>query len=189
MKHKAFLLLIFIVFSCNDIKEETKIEISRDVKLSKQIVDNDLNTSYKVPIDWKEMPVANSEKIVGRLNINGESQLIVYIPHTFFYDMEKKSLLRVGEIKFKNISKALSINTYIELFKVYNHNTEIKKLSLDSGVEVTGFKVTKNNLLTFKYLFMNNANKIIEFDYSIRSNKLSEEYPKIKASIKSFELK
>ncbi len=113
-----FLALIILISSCEDKKEVSKKSITVVSELSKIIIDENLGISYQVPLNWNEMPASLSEKMVGRVTKKGEDEFIIYTPKIFYYNKDNSSLLRIGEIKFKNnlSSDSLSVDTYSVLF-------------------------------------------------------------------------
>ncbi len=188
MKYKLFVVILFITFSCSEIREETKIEVLKKTQLSGQIIDNDLNISYQVPLNWEKMPTSLSDKMVGRVKKNGADEFIVYTPKTFFYNKKNSSLLRIGKIKLKKerSSNPLTIETYENIFKKYNRDLEIKTTNItNSNISIKKIKITKNNLISFKYLFRNNKNEILQFDFSIKEKDLEKFRKSIKASVAS----
>ena len=65
----SLLFLIITVISCEE-KEAIKNEspVIESLLNDKLIVDEDLNVSYQIPLNWNEMPASLSEKFVARLN-------------------------------------------------------------------------------------------------------------------------
>lgn len=188
-RYISFLLLLSIVISCSE-EKKNKQKTTQTIKiaLSEIISDNYLSISYQVPQNWDEMPASLSEKMVGRVRKQGVDEFIIYTPKSFYYNSTNSSLLRIGEIKFKNnlSSDSLSIETYVKLFQKYNRDLEIETTNItNNNITIKQIKIIKNNLVSFKYLFRNNENKIIQLDFSIKKEKLLKLKPHIDASVNS----
>jgi len=100
------LLLLSILFiSCNE-EDKIKTELPQLVNAlnDKIVVDEDLNISYQIPLNWNVMPASLSEKFVARLNGKDKNNLIVYSPKSFFFNENSSSLLRVGSVSLKDKS-------------------------------------------------------------------------------------
>jgi len=186
------LIIVFTFLSCE--KEEKKeVEIFSSIQLlnDKIIVDEDLSCSYQVPMNWDEMPVSLSEKMVARVKSKGRDGFIVYALKAFYYNDVDGSLLRVGQIKYKDNSStdSLSIENYADLFAMYNRDLEIKITDVDfSKFRIKQIKIEKNNLMSFKFLFKNYNKEIIQFDYSVTKENHLQIFPTIMASINSIKL-
>lgn len=188
-KYSAFLFLIFFFFVSCEVKKETKEEIpQKEIILTNiEMVDEDLNIAYQVPQNWIAMPTSMEEKTVARV----DNKFIVYKPKSFYFSSDDNSLLRVGEIKFRNTSSSdsLSIEKYVDLFKKYNNDLEIDNIKLESSnFPIAGMKIIKMNLMSFKFLFKNYNQEIIQFDFSINKKNYSKIYPTIISSINSIKL-
>lgn len=189
-----FILVFGILFisACNNkvkVKEEfTKPLISLN---NKNIVDNDLKITYQVPENWDEMPASLSDKLVARINKKGEDEFVVYSPKTFYFADSLNALLRIGKIKHKdNISNdSLSFDKYVVLFQKFNNGMQIETSKIsETNFPIIQMKIVRNNLLSFKFLFKNHDNEIIQFDFSINIENYIEIYPVIIASISSIKL-
>ena len=193
-KYYTFLItitLLALLLSCDSKKEITPQLEKEEILLSEVIIDETLNISYQLPLNWDEMPASLSEKLVGRINKKGEDEFIVYNPKSYYYNNLNSSLLRIGEIKFQNNFKndSLSIDTYSNLFQKYNNDLEIDNSNIvNNNIRIRQMKIVKGNLLSFKFLFKNRNNEIIQFDFSITNEDYSITYPIIIASIKSIKL-
>lgn len=193
-KYYTFLItitLLALLLSCDSKKEITPQLEKEEILLSEVIIDETLNISYQLPLNWDEMPASLSEKLVGRINKKGEDEFIVYNPKSYYYNNLNSSLLRIGEIKFQNnfINDSLSIDTYTNLFQKYNNDLEIDNSNIvNNNIRIRQMKIVKGNLLSFKFLFKNTNNEIIQFDFSIKNEDYSITYPIIIASIKSIKL-
>lgn len=190
-KYLLFLLIPLIVISCEEKKEVDTNSIATANILEKDIIINeDLNISYKVPLDWEKMPAALSEKYVARLN-SKKDNLIIYSPKSFYYDDNSSSLLRVGRVslKDKSISGLLTLDKYIELFKKFNSDLIIQRNKIQlNQLQIIELKIEKGNLISFKIIFHNRAKEIIQLDFSITKENIAKLKSSIDASIKSIRL-
>ncbi len=180
-----------MLFACSEEKHIEKEKPIFRIQLSKTLVDEELNISYQVPLNWDKMPASLSDKMVGRVKKNGADEFIIYTPKSFFYNKENSSLLRVGNIKFKNsiAYDSLSIETYIKMFQKYNRDLEIETTNIsNNNFTIKQIKITKNNLISFKYLFRNSNNKILQFDFSIKEKNITKLKSSINASVSSIKL-
>ncbi len=189
-KHILILLFPFLFIACKEEIKEKQNPIKPAVTLI-EFVDNELNISYQVPTNWDKMPTSLTDKMVGRVRKHGEDEFIIYSPKSFYYNNANSSLLRVGKIKFKkNISSdSLSIETYIKMFQKYNRDLKIKISKItNSNFTIKKMEITKNNLISFKYLFRNTNNEILQFDFSIKEEQITNLKPSIDASVNSIKL-
>ena len=186
-----FLIIFLPLISCSkDENIETKTTVAK-IELSEVIIDEEYNISYQVPKLWDEMPASLSEKMVGRIRKHGVDEFITYTPKSFFYETKNNSLLRIGEIKFKNnfSSDSLSIENYSSMFQKYNRDLEIEITDITNCIfPIQQMKITKNNLISFKYLFRNHQNEIIQFDFSIKNKNINKFKSSIDASVNSINL-
>ena len=148
MKLKNFNIIILIIvlafISCE--KDEHKIKnVTNDIQLLNDeiIIDEGLNISYQIPINWNEMPASLSEKFVARLGGKDKNNLIVYSPKSFYYDENSSSLLRVGRVGLKDklTSGVLTLEKYIELFKKYNSDLIIERNEIHLNPDLTIFVI------------------------------------------------
>jgi acyl-coenzyme A synthetase/AMP-(fatty) acid ligase len=185
-----FLTILFL-FSCTEKKDNQLSKNDGPIILQSEKSDNELNISYQVPSGLEEMPASLSEKMVGRVAKRGEDEVIIYTPKSVYFNSKTNSLLRIGKIHFKNVSSTESLTTsqYSELFRKYNNEMEIIENKLtDTQLNILQMQVSKNNLMTLKFLFLNKSNSLIEFDFSFKSENYNQLYPSILSSIKSIKL-
>jgi hypothetical protein len=193
LKLLPFLFCYTLLFSSctgeKDAKYETpQIEIPLNDLV---IIDEELNISYQVPQSWNEMPADLSEKMVARLDKKGENEFIVYTPKSFYFNNAENSLLRVGQIQSRknHANDSLSIESYVILFKKFNNDLDIENIKLkNNNFPIVQMKIIKKNLMSFKYLFKNHNENIIQFDFSIKTEDYSRIHPLIIASINSLKL-
>lgn len=184
-------LFILLFVSCSGEKKNKDRTTPKEILLSDLIIEEELNISYQVPQNWDEMPASSTEKMVARTDKKGENEFIVYTPKSFYFNNVNNSLLRVGQIKFKNNSSStsLEIDKYVNLFKKYNKDLEIESSNIENNnFHIVQIKITKNNLMSFKFLFKNYRKEIIQFDFSIKTENYSKIHPLIIASINSIKL-
>jgi hypothetical protein len=190
-----FIYLLFVVgilISCE--KEDNKeTQESNDIILlnDKIVVDEELNISYQVPLNWNEMPASLSEKYVARLSGNSENEFILYTPKSFFFEKATSALLRVGKISLKEKKNSLILTPqkYVEMFMKYNSTLKInfKNITL-KGNEIIELSIEKGNLISYKIIFNNWEKDILQFDFSIAKENITKIKPAIDASVKSIKL-
>ncbi len=186
------LFLVGILISCEreankEIQESNNIILLDD----KIVVDEELNISYQVPLNWNEMPASLSEKYVARLNTNSKNDFILYTPKSFFFEKSTFALLRVGKIslKEKKNSVILTLKKYVELFMKYNSTLKINQKNIFlSKNEIIELSIEKGNLISYKIIFNNWKKDILQFDFSIAKEDIEKIKPAIDASIKSIKL-
>lgn len=187
----SIILLIVLLTSCDKKNTTSQKSIKIKSELSERIIDENLGISYQVPLDWVQMPASLSDKMVGRLQKKGQDEFIIYTPKSFYYNKENGSLLRVGEIKLKNNlpSDSLTIIAYSTLFQKYNRDLIIESTDIHFDKHIMKqLKISKKDLLSYKYLFKNHIGDLIQFDFSIQKKESTTIYPQILASIKSLKL-
>ncbi|MCF6269771.1 MAG: hypothetical protein L3J41_08680 [Melioribacteraceae bacterium] len=188
----SFMLLTTLFISCTE-KSETKKELPKleNILNDKIVIDEELGITYQTPFNWNEMPASLSEKFVARLSGKDKNNLIVYSPKSFFYDDNSSSLLRVGRVslKDKSISELLTLEKYIELFEKYNSKLKIERTEIQfNQFKAFEMKIEKGNLTSFKIIFHNRVQEIIQLDFSITNKNISKLKASIDASIKSIKL-
>lgn len=196
--YSAIILLVLsvIVFSCGGEKttEENNQQkpVLEEKILSDIVIDEDLGISYQVPLQWELMSAELSERYVARMNSEKfDGNFIVYQPKAFYFNSSISGLLRVGSV-IKNEESSeleLTIDHYITLFQKFNSikNFERKKIQTNNLV-ITQLIIEKSNLISFKNIFMNRQNKIIQFDFSLQKKDFEKEKDKISSSLASIKL-
>ena len=187
------LLLFTIIFiSCGE--EDKNKNDSSELKgaLNDEVViDENLNISYQIPLNWNQMPASLTEKFVARLSGKQKNNLIVYSPKSFYYDQESSSLLRVGNVslKDKSVQELLTIDNYIQQFKKYNTDLTIERNNIQlNQIEIIQLKIEKGNHISYKIIFQNKVREIIQLDFSITKENIDKFKSSIYASIKSIKL-
>lgn len=188
----SIILLTILLLSCDEeIKVNEKLPEIEIVLNDEIIIDEELNVSYQIPINWNEMPASLSEKFVARLGGKDKNNLIVYSPKSFYYDEVTSSLLRVGSVslKDKSISELLTLENYIKLFKKYNSQLIVERTEIElKQFNAIKLKIEKGSLTSFKIIFHNRAKDIIQLDFSTTKANFTKLKSSIDASIKSVKL-
>ena len=193
VKPKSSFVMVFIIMftliACEkDVHKTEKVETNIKLLNDEIIIDESLNISYKTPLNWDEMPASLSEKIVARLGGKNKNNLILYSPKSFYYNNNSSSLLRVGKVSLKESTNPdlLKLDSYFELFKKYNPKLIVERNDIHlKQLEIMELKIEKGNLISFKIVFNNKTKEIIQLDFSISKENLSQLKPSIDASIKS----
>lgn len=197
-KLTAVLLLVISLFvlSCSDKKTSEDIkteEVKTDEKiLSDMIIDTDLGISYQVPLEWELMSSELSERYVARLDserFNGN--FIVYQPKAFYFNSSISGLLRVGRIDKNKDSdeKELTIPKYITLYEKFNSSKNIKQKKIQTkNLVITQLIIEKSNLISFKNIFINKNDRIVQFDFSIQQKDYENNKKIIEASLASIKI-
>ena len=196
MKKILFYLLIsisLIIISCgeketsDEIKTE-EVEIDEN-NMSEVIIDEELGISYQVPIRWELMSSELSERYVARLDSEKfDGNFIVYQPRAFYFNSSVAGLLRVGSITKSEESeeKELTIEPYITLYKKFNSEKNIKRETIKTNnLIITQLIIEKSNLISFKNIFVNKNNKIVQFDFSIQRIDYENEKEYLNSSLAS----
>lgn len=192
-----FLLAISLfILSCSDKKTSEDIkteEVKTNEKiLSDIIIDTDLGISYQVPLQWELMSSELTERYVARLDSERfDGNFIVYHPKAFYFNSSISGLLRVGSVdKNKNSDeKELTIQKYITLYEKFNSVNDIKQKEVKTkNLVITQLIIEKSNLISFKNIFMNNSEKIVQFDFSIQQKDYENNKKTIETSLASIQI-
>jgi len=187
-----FVLLTIFFISCDEKDNKDKDLSELAASLSDEIViDEDLNISFQFPSNWEQMPASLSEKFVARLSGKNKNNLIVYSPKSFYYDQTSASLLRVGKVSLKDNSfpGILSVDHYISQFKKYNTDLTVERTEIQlNKIEIVQLKIEKGKHISYKIIFHNKLQEIIQFDFSITKENISKFKSSINASVKSIKL-
>ena len=186
------LLLGLSLFSCTE-NEKKEGESKENIILlnDELVIDENLNISYQVPLNWDKMPASLSKKYVARLNSKNKNEFVLYFPKSFFYDKNSSALLRVGKVTLKEGSSTskLTPQKYVELFERFNTNLKINQEQIVSdNLEMIKLIIEKGKLLSFKIIFYNWQKEIIQLDFSIKKEDASKLKSAIDAAIKSIKL-
>ena len=192
IKYTLYIILLFIIFACEQKVDDKKNIYNEKVLLSeKEEINEVLNVSFHVPQNYTKMPSSLKEKLVGRIKKRGDDDFIVYAPNSYYYNDENKSLFQVGIIKRKNVASidSLSIENYITIYKIFNNGLNIEVTDLNNMImKIKQIKIIKNDLITFKFLFVNHNKEIIQFDFSINQANYNDIYPIAIETLKSIKL-
>ena len=185
-----FLTLFFISCGGEDKNKNDSSELKGALN-DVAIIDENLNISYQIPLNWNQMPASLTEKFVARLSGKEKNNLIVYTPKSFYYDQESSSLLRVGNVslKDKSVPELLTIENYIQQFQKYNTDLTIERNKVKlNQIEIIQLKIEKGNHISYKIIFQNKVREIIQLDFSITKENINKFKSSIDASIKSIKL-
>jgi len=190
------LAISLFVLSCGEKKTSEDIkteEVKTDDKiLSDIIIDEELGISYHVPMKWELMSSELTERYVARLDSEKfDGNFVVYQPKAFYFNSGISGLLRVGSVdKNKEADeKELSVQYYITLYKKFNSSKNIKQKKIQTNnLVITQLIIEKSNLISFKNIFMNKNNKIIQFDFSIQQKDYENNKSAIETSLASIKI-
>ncbi len=174
------------------IEKKSKNVIPKEDILSNIVIDEELGISYRTPLHWELMSSELSERYVARLDSEQfDGNFIVYQPKAFYFNSGISGLLRIGSIN-KNITSEeteLSIDSYISRFRKFNPIKDFERKTIQTNnLVITQLIIKKSSLLSFKNIFMNNQNRIIQFDFSIQEKDYEDEKEKINSSLAAIEL-
>ena len=190
------LAISLFVLSCSDRKTSEDIkteEVKTDDKiLSDIIIDEVLGISYQVPLQWELMSSELTERYVARLDSEKfDGNFIVYQPKAFYFNSGISGLLRVGSVDKSEDSeeKELSVQYYITLYKKFNSSKNIKQKKIQTNnLVITQLIIEKSNLISFKNIFMNKNDKIVQFDFSIQQKDYENSKSAIETSLASIKI-
>ena len=190
------LAISLFVLSCSDRKTSEDIkteEVKTDDKiLSDIIIDEELGISYQVPLQWELMSSELTERYVARLDSEKfDGNFIVYQPKAFYFNSGISGLLRVGSVDKSEDSeeKELSVQYYITLYKKFNSSKNIKQKKIQTNnLVITQLIIEKSNLISFKNIFMNKNDKIVQFDFSIQQKDYENSKSAIETSLASIKI-
>ena len=190
------LAISLFVLSCSDRKTSEDIkteEVKTDDKiLSDIIIDEELGISYQVPLQWELMSSELTERYVARLDSEKfDGNFIVYQPKAFYFNSGISGLLRVGSVDKSEDSeeKELSVQYYITLYKKFNSSKNIKQKKIQTNnLVITQLIIEKSNLISFKNIFMNKNDKIVQFDFSIQQKDYENSKSTIETSLASIKI-
>ena len=160
-------------------------------KLDIEITDLDLGISFSAPRSWSFKQTSISNKTESRGSAVNPSDNIIYKPTYVFFNDSTGSLLSVGKIITEDSSMAgpARINFYKSLLISKYKNDKIKVVNfINSRILLTQFKIERQNLVSFRIIFENARQEIIQFDYTVPLGRLESDYPSIKSSIGSLKL-
>ena len=181
-----------ILFSCGKGKNSEKNAseyFSFDTsKLGMEVADQEMGIKFFPPMKWELRQTQISKKIESRGSAVRPEDNFVYKPTYVFFNDSTNGLLSVGKVETKDssLAKSAQLNFYIGLISTkYKDNRLVSAEFVHSKIYFSQFKLEKENLTSFKILFENSKQEIIEFDYTIPSRYFETSYPFIKSSIGS----
>lgn len=165
--------------------------IPKEESLSDVIIDEELGISYRIPLQWNLMSSELSERYVARLDSEQfDGNFIVYQPKAFYFNSDISGLLRIGSItkNLTSVETELSVDSYISRFRKFNPIKDFERKTIQTdNLVITQLVIKKSNLISFKNIFMNNQNRIIQFDYSIQEKDYENQKKKIHSSLVSIQ--
>ncbi len=190
------LAISLFVLSCADKKTSENVKTEK-VKIDEKIlgsitIDEELGISYQVPLKWELMSSELTERYVARLDSERfDGNFIVYQPKAFYFNSAISGLLRIGSIDKNKDSdeKELTIQKYITLYEKFNSSKNIKQKKIQTNnLIITQLIIEKSNLISFKNIFMNKSEKIIQFDFSIQQKDYEINMNSIETSLASIKI-
>lgn len=197
IKHRIFLVTILITVSailtsCNKGKNgegEASEYFSFDTsKLGMEVADQEMGIKFYPPIKWELRQTQISKKIESRGAAVRPEDNFIYKPTYVFFNDSTNGLLSVGKVETKDttIAKSAQLNFYKGLISdKYKENKLASATFIHSKIYFSQFKFEKENLTSFKILFENSKQEMIEFDYTVPTKYFESTYPSIKSSIGS----
>lgn len=187
---KVFLALLFVSiwFGCSkDVNDEEISFIVDQSKLGIEMSDYDLGVKFHPPKNWELQPASLSKKIESR----NSTESFIYEPIYLFFNDSSKAVLSVGKVMSldSSVSKSAQINFYKSLLlSKYKENNVRFSSFTHNKINFTQLIFEKGNLISYKIIFLNGDNDIIQFDFSFRSEFKKNILINIKASIGSIKL-
>ena len=190
------LAISLFVLSCGEKKTSEDIkteEVKTDDKiLSDIIIDEELGISELIHRGAQLLVNLSADRYVARLDSEKfDGNFIVYQPKAFYFNSGISGLLRVGSVDKSEEAdeKELSIQYYITLYKKFNSTKNIKQKRIQTNnLAITQLIIEKSNLISFKNIFMNKNNKIIQFDFSIQQKDYENNKSAIETSLASIKI-
>lgn len=155
-----------------------------------EVVDQELGIKYFPPKNWELQQSMISKKTESRDSSNPNDKFI-YSPTYVFFDDSTGGFLSVGKVVTSDtmLAKGARLNFYKGLISSkYKNESLIIGNFIHSKIYFSQIKFEKYNLVSFKLLFLNANNEILEFDYTIPSKFFEGTEPSIKSSIGSIRL-
>jgi len=188
-KHIWYFVIMFAIYSCKSGSEESdnsadysKVDSS---KISVQFNSDDLGLSFNPPKNWDPIPNFRSAERKLKFRAQGSEEFISK-PVYAFMDKSNKSNMTVTKIIFTG-----DINKFKDFIGVY---VQLQELNLKNSKVVEGknsianremrfLSIEKENLVSKKFIMLNNRNEIIQFDYTVPANEFKEKERFIASSI------
>lgn len=186
------LLSVLVLISCgkgkNGEKDANEYFSFDTSKLGMEVADQEMGIKFYPPQKWELRQTQISKKIESRGAAVRPEDNFIYKPTYVFFNDSTNGLLSVGKVETKDTSlaKSAQLNFYKGLISgKYKDNRLVSVTFLHSKIYFSQFKFEKENLTSFKILFENPRQEIIEFDYTVPSKYFETTYPFIKSSIGS----
>lgn len=184
----SLLTISFFLNSCSDKKDSADNDSYFSFDKSKvgiEVADQELGIKFNPPAGWDLTPSSISKKIE---SCGAANDSFIYKPTYIFFNDTTGSLLSVGKVitNDSTLSQSSVLNYYKGLISSKHKNDKLAIGGfVHSKIAFTQFEIRKENLLSFKIIFENTSNEIIQFDYTIRQNSFDKSESAIKASIGS----
>ncbi|MFH1196943.1 MAG: hypothetical protein V1720_14685 [bacterium] len=188
-KYIWYFVIIFAVYGCKSGNEEgdTNADYSKvdSSKISIQFDSDDLGLSFNPPKNWEPIPNFRSAERKLKFRAQGSEEFISK-PVYAFMDSKNKSNMTVTKIMFTgDVNKFKDfIGVYIQLQKLNLRNSKVTegKNSI-ANREIRYLTIEKENLISKKFILLNNRSEIIQFDYTIPANDFQKNERFISSSI------
>lgn len=177
-------ILVFYSCSKNEKIEEVNF-ISDSTKIGIETVDYDLGIKFNPPKDWELQPASLSKKME-----SNSSESFFYQPIYLFFDKNNKAILSVGKVQSSDtsLSKSSQINYYKSLIINKYKNNNLNYTSFTKGkIHFDKISFDKEKFVSYKIIFQNESNDIIQFDYSFKKDMKEKIISFIQASIGTIE--
>lgn len=189
-----FILLIFV--SCKEevpVGGPTPLDIQIDsLKIGNLVLDDSLKISFHPPILWEPYDAESSKRTESkRTSRRRMEEKYRLSPKHIFFDYANNSILNISEIEIVDSTTSVdsTIAEYIALnTKKYKPEDITSVDYVKDGLFITHITIKMQNLFSYKYIFINEVGRLIQFDYSIRSKLESTEFPKILSSLGTIHL-
>lgn len=190
-----FTILILLFSACNKVDSEKK-----DTILFNQVdslissPDSLYNGGIIIspPKDWTNIDSNLISLITAKLSqISDTSFHFEYNLLKIYFDSTSSSLLSVGTIIYDEsiYSAETALSDYKSLFEKNLLTSNIKTGSyIKDNIEITQFLIQEKDNITFKLIFINNSNKIIQIDYILNPKIYLDIVKAVESSISSIKL-
>ncbi|MCX7797442.1 MAG: hypothetical protein N2249_02325 [Melioribacter sp.] len=195
MKKNFYFYLFFLMIllgHCTK-SEDSKTDFKK-LSLDKSKLDNLINSEqlgikFYQPKNWQMINAELSQKNE-KLRNNQIEKNFIFKPLYLFFNDSSKSLLNVGLVELKD-----SLLTFNEKLNIYKNFLSKKYIS--NNLEITNFENSTISFTQFKYeiggyvnyrIVFNSKKTIVQFDFTILKDKVTEERKFIESVLASIEL-
>lgn len=191
LRHIVLLTCAIFICSCSDKKstdDSADLYSFNNDLVGVEVSDVDLGIKFSPPLDWELMPSSLSKKMEMR---NSPSDGFIYQPVYVFFNNSNGAVLSCGIVTSTDslASKNSELNFYKGLLttKYKDSNFRLSNF-LHSRISFNQIRFDKENLSAHRIFFKNISGKIIQLEYSVNKESITDELPKIKASIGTIRL-